>query len=208
MDDKRLALHRLISSVGWHRRLLAGGLAAAAVALAIEAATPAGPQTVEVAVAAHDLDGGATLAADDLTTAPLPPDVLPSGLVDDDDAVGSVLAGPVRAGEPITDRRLLGPELLAGWGSGLVAAPVRVADAGAAAYLRPGDRIDLLATAVDGVGSATVVAAGVPVLALSADEDAALADGTLLMVAATSAQAAELAAAAVASRLSFTLGSG
>ncbi len=56
----------------------------------------------------------------------------------------------MRAGETITDVRLVGPALLAGYGDQLVAAPVRIADAGSAALLQPGDVIDVLAA--DGVG--------------------------------------------------------
>lgn len=205
MDDLRPTLQRFARTVGWHRRLLAAGLAAAAVALAIEAASPSPPPTVEVLVAARDLDGGHRLTDDDLTVAHLPPGAVPSGRVSPADAAGALLAGPVRAGEPITDRRLLGPGLLSGWGPDVVAAPVRVADPGAAGYLRAGDRIDLLATALDGGAATAVVAANVPVVALPPATDGALAEGALLMVAATPEQAAELAAAAVAARLSFTV---
>lgn len=205
MNDLRSALHRLLRAVGWHRRLLAAGLAAAAVALAIQAASPAAPPAVDVVVAARDLSGGAVLADDDLTTAALPPGSVPDEVVERADAVGALLAAPVRAGEPITDRRLLGPGLLEGWGSDVVAAPVRVADAGAVAYLRSGDRIDLLATALDGATRAEVVAADVPVLTVPPAGDAVLAEGALVLVAATPDQAATLAAAAVTSRLSFTV---
>ncbi|TDC51992.1 hypothetical protein E1212_10300 [Jiangella ureilytica] len=207
MDDPRSALRRLIRTAGWHRRLLAGGLAAAAVAFAIEAASPAAPATVGVVVAARDLPGGTVLAEADLAVAAFPPGAVPDGVLGE--AAGALLAAPVRAGEPITDRRVLGPGLLAGWdssGTEVVAAPVRVADAGAAGYLRPGDRIDLLATSLDGAAETSVVAADVPVLTLPAAADSTLAEGALVLVAATPAQAADLAAAAVAARLSFTVG--
>lgn len=209
MDDPRTALQRLIRTAGWHRRLLAGGLAAAAVAFAIEAASPAPPATVDVLVAARDLPGGAVLTSSDLAWVALPAGAVPAGMVGGNAAEGALLAAPVRAGEPITDRRLLGPGLLAGWdasGTDVVAAPVRVADAGAAGYLRPGDRIDLLATSLDGAARTEVVAAGVPVLALPSAGDSTLAEGALVLVAASPGQAAELAAAAVAARLSFTVG--
>ncbi|SDU47911.1 Flp pilus assembly protein CpaB [Jiangella alkaliphila] len=206
MDDPRSALQRLIRAAGWHRRLLAGGLAAAAVAFAIQAASPAAPATVDVVVAARDLAGGAVLTDDDVRVAALPPDAVPAGVVPRAEAAGALLAAPVRAGEPITDRRLLGPGLLEGWGPDVVAAPVRVADAGAAGYLRPGDRIDLLATALDGAARTDVVASEVPVLAVPSAADAALAEGALVLVAASPDQAAGLAAAAVTSRLSFTVG--
>ncbi|WP_116951644.1 SAF domain-containing protein [Jiangella endophytica] len=206
MDDPRSALQRLSRAAGWHRRLLAAGLAAAAVAFAIQAASPAAPPTVDVVVAARDLPGGAVLADGDLAVAALPPDAVPDEVVARAEAAGALLAAPVRAGEPITDRRLLGPGLLDGWGADVVAAPVRVADAGAAGYLRPGDHIDLLATALDGAARTDVVAADVPVLTVPPAGDAVLAEGALVLVAATPAEAADLAAAAVTSRLSFTVG--
>lgn len=190
----------------WHRRLLAAGLAAAAVAFAIEAASPGPPPRVKVPVAARDLDGGISLTAADLTTAAYAPGTAPEGLVDTADAIGRVLAGPLRAGEPLTDRRLVGPELLNGWGEDLVAAPVRVADAGATTLIRPGDRITLLAASLDGMTATRVVAADVPVLTVSTSDDDGLAEGALLVVGATEAEAAELAQAAVVARLSFTVG--
>ncbi len=205
MDAFRAKVRRFITTATWHRQLLAAGLAAAAVAFAIEAASPSPPKQVEVTVAAHDLDGGTTLSAPDLANVSVPPDALPEGLLGDD-AAGRVLAGPVHAGEPLTDRRVLGPELLSGWGPDVVAAPVRVADREAAGHVRHGDHIDILATSVDGTGSSTVVAGDVPVLATPLDGDTG-SDGALLMVAATPGQAAELASAAVTSRLSFTLSS-
>ena len=55
-----------------------------------------------------------------------------------------MLAGPVRAGEPLTDVRLVGASLAAAY-PGAVAVPVRLPDAGMAALLRVGDRIDLVA---------------------------------------------------------------
>lgn len=206
MENRRAHLSRLVRTVTWHRRLLAAGLAAAAVALGIEAVSPAPPESVEVPVAARDLDGGVTIAAADLTTASYAPGTAPEGLVDAHDAVGRVLAAPVRAGEPMTDRRFVGPDLLDGWGEELVATPVRVADAGATTLVRPGDRINLLAASADGMTATRVVATGVPVLTVSATDDGALAEGALLVVGATTAEAAELAQATVTARLSFTIG--
>ncbi|NED94650.1 hypothetical protein G1H11_04930 [Phytoactinopolyspora alkaliphila] len=206
MERGREQLIRWARSIGWRRRLLAAGLAAAAVALAIEAATASSPTGVEIAVAAHDLDGGAELGVDDLATATVPPDAVPDGTLNADELAGRVVAGPVRAGEPITDHRVVGPALLDGWGEDLVAAPVRVADEGATSLIRPGDRINLLAAATDGVGDTRVVASDVPVLTVTAAQDSVLAEGALLVVAATPESAAELAQAAVTSRLSFTIG--
>jgi hypothetical protein len=88
------------------------------------------------------------------------------------------------AGEPLLPVRLVGPDLAAAY-SPRVALPVRLPDAGVAALLRVGDRVDLLATDPNGstdagstdAGSdggygasagADLVAAGAPVVALPA----------------------------------------
>ena len=76
-----------------------------------------------------------------------------------DDAVGRTLAAPLRAGEPVTDVRLVGPALAAG-APGADALPVRLPDAGMVGAARAGDRIDLIATDPQG-GRRSVVAADV-----------------------------------------------
>jgi Flp pilus assembly protein CpaB len=126
---------------------------------------------------------------------------------------GRVLAGPVRAGEPITDVRLVGRSLLEGYGDGLVATPVRIADAESARLLRSGDVIDVLAAtaaAETGAGEARLVAAGVRVVVVPRAEDSALGgggfgEGALVVLATTPATATRLASAAVTSRLSLTI---
>lgn len=207
MHRLRLALSRFARTIGWYRRLLAAGLAAGAVALALEAAEPQPDPTVPVVAAAGELRGGVSLTAADLRVVDLPPDLVPAGVVGSiDAAVGQVLSGPVRKGEPLTDVRLIGPGLLTGWGDGLVATPVRVADPGVVTVIRPGDFIDIHATPGSGLGPATVVAAQVPVLAIPETAEQALAaEGALLLVATTPRQAAALAEAAVTSRLSIVL---
>jgi pilus assembly protein CpaB len=200
-------LTELARAAGWHRRLLAGGLAAGAVALGLQALQPPPPPTVDVLAAADDLQGGSRLAADDLRTVALPAEAVPAGVLrPGDDVEDRVLTGPVRAGEPLTDVRVVGPSLLAGWGRSSVASPVRVADPGAVGVVRPGDRIDLIATLTTGEARSRVVAADVPVLATPPDaEQGSLTEGALLVVATTRTQAADLAAAAVTSRLSLVL---
>lgn len=117
--------------------------------------------------------------------------------------------------------------------SGLVAVPVRFADAGSTGYLRPGDRIDVLAARDAGPGGPpgppdaiagavsdpgadpprgeTVVAVDVSVLEIAHSADAgsltrsAPDDGGLVFLAVDNATAARLARAAVAARLSYAL---
>ncbi|MDP9399122.1 MAG: SAF domain-containing protein, partial [Actinomycetota bacterium] len=133
-------------AVSWHRRLVAAALAGGAVAAGIGALAPAPPPTVPVLAAARDLAAGAPLAPPDLALVRLPPDAVPAGALHDGAAVtGRVLAGAIRRGEPLTDVRLVGASLLAGLGRDLVAAPVRIADAGAVRLLQPGDLVDVLA---------------------------------------------------------------
>jgi Flp pilus assembly protein CpaB len=161
------------------RRLLAALLTAVAVAAGVRAVAPPPPDRVPVLVAAHDLSPGTVLGGDDLRAAGFAPGTVPRGALPGSATsavVGRTLAAPMTAGEPVLPVRLVGPDLAAAY-SPRVALPVRLPDAGIAALLRVGDRVDLLATdaqagpaATDGSAGATVVASGVPVLALPATD--------------------------------------
>ena len=211
----------LRATLARRRRLLAAGLLAGSAACAISAVSPAPPPSAQVAAAAHDLSGGTTIAADDLRIVTVPPESVPDGAITDEaQLTGRMLAVPVRAGETITDVRLVGPALLAGYGDQLVAAPVRIADSGSAGLLQPGDVIDVLAA--DGVGGtdgetlaseARLIASDVRVVAVPRDDASALSggdlgEGALVVLATTSQTAARLASAAVTSRLSLTIRAG
>ncbi|MBA3367562.1 MAG: Flp pilus assembly protein CpaB [Geodermatophilaceae bacterium] len=209
------ALSSLALSPHWlsARRLAAALLAAGALVLAVApAAQPpivnSEPPQSTVLVAAQDLPAGRTIGTDDLrsaerTSAQLPDGALTPGM----DVVGRVVTGSVRRGEVMTDRRLLGPGLSASLDAGVVASPVRLVDLEVSALLRPGDRVDILA-AVQDAPSATVVAAGVVVLAvpLAESEDSRPAEPIgLVVVAVDQDTAARLAAAAASGRLTATL---
>jgi Flp pilus assembly protein CpaB len=111
------------------------------------------------------------------------------------EVVGRTLAAPLRAGEPVTDVRLVGPALTDGY-PGLDAVPVRLPDPGMVALLRVGDRVDLVSADPQG-GDATVVATGLPVLALPAapERDAAGLPGRLVVLGAYPAEVTAIAAA-------------
>jgi hypothetical protein len=128
------------------RRVVAAGLVAVAALIVAAGLRAPPPPTVGVLAAAHDLAGGAELGAGDVVTVRLPPAAVPDGALRDH-AAGRRTAGPLRRGEPLTDARLLGPGLLAGYPPGTVAAPVRVADADVGALLQSGDHVDILAAA-------------------------------------------------------------
>ena len=186
------------------RRSLAGLLAAGALVLVLRPAPaePAGPDPgVPVVTAAADLPAGTQLGTADLVVARLPS--APGGVVADPaDLVGQTLAGPVRAGEPVTDVRLVGSGLTALLPAGTVAAPVRTADAAVSALPRAGDRVDVLAS-TDGDPRARVVAADALVL-LAAPPAGDPAAG-LLLLAVDGGTAADLAATATTSTLTLSL---
>lgn len=140
------------------RRLLAALLTAVAVAAGLHATTAPPPAEVAVTVAASDLPSGAVLTDADLRTVGFAPGSVPAGAVDE--AGGRTLAAPLRAGEPVTDVRLVGPALTEGY-PGLAAVPVRLPDAGVAGLLTVGDRVDLVAADPEG-GPASLVATDGP----------------------------------------------
>ena len=87
-----------------------------------------------------------------------------------------------------------------------VAIPVRLPDAGMAALLHLGDRIDLVAADPQGV-TARVVASDLTVVALPQPDEEALASGLpgrLVVLAAPEAAREDLAQAAVTGFLTFT----
>lgn len=187
-----------------HRRLLSALLAALAVLVVIESLAPAKPPRVAVVVAAHDLTSGVTLAGEDVTVEQEPPSVVPQGSSSSPAQVlGRVVAGPMRAGEPVTDRRLLGRPLLAGYPPRLVAAAVRIRDAAAVGLLQVGDRISVYAAGGD-TSYAGLVVGRATVVTLPQVADDAL-QGGLVVLAVTPTQAAALAQASATAPLSVTL---
>lgn len=219
---RRGPFRELSRAVSWHRRLVAAGLAAAAVALGLTALEPDPPPSSTVQTAARDLPAGTRLDAGDLRPVDFPDDAVPAGsAASATGLVGRVLAAPVRRGEPLTDRRVLGRALLAAYGERLVAAPVRVADPGVLEFVRVGSRVDVLAAENTGDGAygaaARALVRDAPVVALPRRSDpsgdsslgglsAAVPEGGGLVVLAVPAPtAAELGGAAVTSQLSLAL---
>lgn len=138
---------RRLRVLAWRvRRPLAALCAGVAVLLAVERVGPPDPPTVEVPVAARDLTAGSVLAPEDVTTHAVPEALVPAGTPPDAaDVLGRRTAVAVPAGLPLV------AELLAGETTappeGTVVVPVRFADAGVAAVLRPGMRVDVVAAA-------------------------------------------------------------
>lgn len=196
----------LVTGPGWRRlalwrRALAGLLAAVALLLAL---APTGrPAGVPVVVAAHDLAAGVTLRAGDLTIRSWPGELVPSGALPHAAAAdGRVLVGAARAGEPITDVRLVGPPGGRGAPAGEAAVPVRLADAGVAPLLVPGSRVDVI-TAGPSSDEPVVLAAAASVLAVLPQDSAA--SDRLVLVAMPAGVAARVAAAALTEQVAVTL---
>ncbi|MEJ2863873.1 SAF domain-containing protein [Actinomycetospora flava] len=167
---------------GWRRtvalrRAAAGLLAVLAVAfLAAPGVAPAG---TPVLVAARDLGPGVALGPADVAVRTLPPDLVPLGALGEPAVVaGRQVVGGVRAGEPLTDVRLLGPvaAVAAAGVPDAAGVPVRLADAGVAALLTPGTRVDLVAAG--GTGSEGLGASRAPP---EAGEPAVLAPGAVVL---------------------------
>lgn len=188
------------------RRAGATLLALIALVLALRpgpVAEAAAPRLQPVVVAAHSLEAGRALEAGDLAVGDYPPDTAPAGVVAEPDLlVGRVLAGAVRAGEPLTDARLVGPGLTSLLPAGQVAAPVRLADLAVAGLVRTGDLVDVLATGPDAAAAETL-ASGVRVLAAGGSGDGPSAG--LLLVAVDTSTAARLAAASTTATLTVSL---
>jgi Flp pilus assembly protein CpaB len=192
--------------------VLSALLLATSVAVALVAVSRPAPPGASVLLAAHDLAPGVTLDGDDLREASRPSGTLPDGaLTSTDQAVGRVLASGARGGEVLTDVRLVGPGLVDVLPPGEVAAPVRIADASAAALLVAGATVDVL-VAVEGGMSAQTVVHDATVLTrpqpsasgglLGPEDDAA---GALVVLATTADEARSLAGAAARGPLSLAL---
>jgi Flp pilus assembly protein CpaB len=198
------------SPVHTARQVLAGLLLLAALVLALrpgpQLPTARAPATVPVAVAARDLPAGRVLVAADLAVARFPPPLSPAGTAPSaDPLLGAVVASGIRAGEPVTDVRLVGAGLTALLPPGQVAAPVRLADLAVTALVRTGDRVDVLATPPE-APTADVVAGNALVLAApDMPVEPAGEDPGVLVLAVDPATAARLAAAATTSTITVSL---
>ena len=198
---------RLRRAVLARRRPLAAVAAAVAVVATLQANAAPPPPRRLVLTAAHDLPAGAVVRAEDLTRTPFDPASVPTGvLAGPAQAVGRTTTTPVRAGEPLTDARLLTASLLAHY-PGLAAVPVRVGDPGAVRLLRVGDRVDLLAADPQGDQPARTVGRDVPVLAIPrpGEESPGLTNGALVVLGVPEGEAATVAQASVSAFLSVVL---
>jgi Flp pilus assembly protein CpaB len=181
------------------RRWLAVGLSVLGAVLLVHPGSARGAPTV---LAAHDLPSGATLRAADVRLADLSDEARPMGVLSTLDAVdGRLLAGAVRAGEPLTDVRLAA--VPAPGDPGTATVPVRLADVAVAALLRPGQRVDVIA-APEPAAPASVLAGGATVVTVGHQEPAAL-KGPLVLLRLPEAAATRVAAISLERPVTVTL---
>ncbi len=179
-----------------HHRLVAAFCAGLAVLTGLSAIQQS-PDGVRVLVARHDLASGHLITEGDLRTAVAGSGARPSHTLTTRQAVGRQVAGPMRAGEPITDYRVLRPDALDGYGPDAVLISIPVPDSSGVTGLQVGDRIDVVAVDPHGESRAEVVARGVEVVTVPHPEDA---DTPTLSVVTTEAVALALATAGLESR--------
>jgi Flp pilus assembly protein CpaB len=127
---------------------------------------PAGPPTVTVVVATHDLASGTVLSAGDLAVRQVTADsVPPDAFTQIGTAVHHPLVTALFSGEVVGQRDVLDPHLIEQIGAGLVAVPVHVTPA-AAAVVQRGDHVDVLAGASDAAQQSSSGAVASDVLVL------------------------------------------
>ncbi|CAM2806783.1 SAF domain-containing protein [Saccharomonospora xinjiangensis] len=149
------------------RRALAAALLLVAAALA---ATPGagGEKVLPTLVTARDVSSGSALSISDVRLVDMDADSRPDGaLTDPAQAVHRRLAGAARAGEPITDVRLVGSN---SGPPGHTTVPLRLADPGIADLLSPGTRVDVVVPAE--TDEAEVLARSATVVTVAQQESA------------------------------------
>ncbi|MEZ0352067.1 SAF domain-containing protein [Mycobacterium sp. pR1184] len=187
------------------RRVAAGGLVVLA-GIAAMRSNPDGDR-VDAVVATRDLTPGAALTSDDVRVEKRLATTLPEGAQADLGAVvGSMLAGPARRGEVLTDVRLLGSRLAeaaigskAGPGARIV--PLHLADSALIDLVRPGDVVDVLAAPTDSrpgsQAASLVVATDAVVVLVSAKQKVQAADNDRVVLVALPAHVANTVAGSV-----------
>jgi Flp pilus assembly protein CpaB len=180
--------------------------------MAVHPPPASGEATTPTVVSARDLAAGSTLHPPDLRVLSVPDTVRPAGaLTAPEAAAGHVLTGAARAGEPITDVRLVGPDGVPPrdqGGPGTATVPIRLADPGIAELLHAGLRVDVVTLDAPEHGHrllaalATVLTVTTPAPAGGRGTSSA---GPLVLISVPAEIATEVAAAALAHPVTVTL---
>lgn len=191
------------------RRITAGALVALAAVLFAQDSI--GDNRVRVVTAGRDLTPGTVLTSADVAVAQWDSALVPEGaLLDTGGVDGQTLTGPVRAGELLTDVRLLGSRTATtALGTEGRVVPVHLADAAVTELLREGDRVDVLTVEAredpNAVPTARVLASGAVVVLVSADAGGTRARDRVVLLALPTEDATAVAAASLVSALTVTV---
>ena len=197
MSSARTRAQRLVLE---HRRTAAAVLAGVAVLAALASVRESTQPGPVVVAAARDLPSGHVVEADDVRAVELRPGTAPSAAIRvSEQAVGRRLAGGVRRGEVLTDRRVPGPGPLDGRPAGFVLTTIRLGDGDGLSAVRVGDAVDVVAVDPEAAVRPRVVARGLEVLGLRRPEGR---DGALVDLAARESDALDLAQEGLRARLS------
>jgi pilus assembly protein CpaB len=193
------------------RRILAAVLFLTAGVLAVRPAAAQSDSGSPVIVSARDIAAGSVLRPVDIRVARLPASARPAGALSTiESADGRILAGAARSGEPLTDARLVGRAagILGPDDSQRSIVPVRLADAGVAILLHPGERVDVVTTAAGGSRQLLAEMAEV-VTVVTRDAEAARGvgrdEGSLVLLELPSDSAAQVAAVSLDRPVTVTL---
>lgn len=204
-------LDRLTARPGWTRTILVRRIAAGAlviVSVVLFARDAAATDHVRVVVAARDLAPGMQLQAADVRVADYSPTTVPDGvLTEPSDALEHAVAGPIRAGEPLTDVRLLSPRLAeaAIESQDARVVPIRPTDPAVTELLRAGDTVDVLTVGKgDEDGVARVLASKAVVVLVSQEDAPQRSSERVVLVAMPAEEAATVAAASLVDALTVT----
>lgn len=185
-----------------HHRLLAAICAGLAVLAGLSAVRQT-PDAVRVAVARHDLASGHVVDRSDVRIASLA--AAPDHALTTSSLIGRRIAGPMRAGEPFTDYRVLKPDALDGYGKDAVLTSVSISDSDVLTGMQVGDRIDVIAVDPHGESEAKVVARDVEVVTIPSIDER---DALVLGIVTTEKVALDLASAGLESRFTVMQSSG
>ena len=198
----------LLRTVRWHRRGLAIVAAACALVFALAALSPSSGPTRTVVVSARPLTAGVVIGADDVTTAELPAQSVPSSaLTDPAQVIGQILVAPRPSGATLLGEDIVNSSLVT-TSDGLSLVPFRISDEGIASVLEVGDLISVVALGSE--GQPVPIVDRVRIAALPAPEASGSLSGSgsggaLVIVAAKADQAGMLAAASASYELSIIL---
>lgn len=211
---------RAACAPGWRRTMIlrraaAAAMLAAAVVLMFRGDPAA--RAVPVLVAARDVAAGATVGPGDVTVARRAAADVPGGALSSaEDAVGRTVAAPLRAGEALTDVRLLGAPLAraaAGVADARVVT-VRLSDPALADIVHAGDLVDIIAAPPEeaedaapptAARGAVTLAIAAPVVLVPPAPDARSARGRILLVALPAREAGVVASASMTRALTVTM---